>query len=38
MFEMGVVLLALVALAFIAYEFVRVLNKREWGENTKSIF
>lgn len=38
MFEMAMVLFSSGVLMFIAYEFNSLFTKREWGENTKSIF
>ncbi len=38
MFEMAAVLVASGILMVIAYEFSGMLQKREWGENTRSFF
>ena len=38
MFEMASVLIASGLLMFIAYELSQMFSKREWGENSKSIF
>jgi len=38
MFEMASVLIASGLLMFIAYELSHMFNKRDWGENSKSIF
>ena len=38
MLEMATVLLASGILMIIAYEFSNTIQKREWGENSKSIF
>ena len=38
MLEMAVVLLATSVLMAIAYEFSYAMQKREWGENYKSMF
>ncbi len=38
MIEMATVLVATAVLIIIAYEFSYTVQKREWGENSKSIF
>ncbi|MFT7002894.1 MAG: Tfp pilus assembly protein PilE [Sulfurimonas sp.] len=38
MLEMAIVLVAIGILMIIAYEFSHSMQKREWGENSKSIF
>jgi len=38
MLEMASVLIASGVLMVIAYEFSFMLNKRDWGENTKNFF
>ncbi len=38
MLEMATVLIATGVLMIIAYEFSHAMQKREWGENSKSIF
>ena len=38
MLEMATVLVATGVLIIIAYEFSFMIEKREWGENTKSFF
>ena len=38
MLEMATVLVATGVLMIIAYEFSHAMQKREWGENFKSIF
>ena len=38
MFEMTIVLMAMVVLGIIAYEFTMMLRGREWEENASSFF
>ena len=38
MLEMAAVLVVIGILMIIAYEFSFAIRKREWGENSKSIF
>jgi hypothetical protein len=38
MFEMAIVLVACLILMIVSYELTTTLNKREWGENSRSFF